>query len=224
MSNETESVAQFQEAVRITRNLIDSGSIFVLVSPIEVTDIKVQVDRESLEVTLRPTAFSYDDFNNFLGEISRLISICLEKNEDTYIESRIEYWRDEEKYDEARIANEKSKLQSKLQSVNEVLVDNRLRQRYILKQYAKSPYFTDFDWEINVKHSDAETDIVQPLPYATCQIRFAKPGAKYRFHFLEHTESVQIDWTEEEIDYVTRVFEVIKQRIQYLKGTSSNRE
>lgn len=219
MSNETEPLVRFQEAVRIARTLIDNGSIFVFVSPIEVTDIKVQVDRESLEVTLRPTPFSYDDFNNFLGEISRLIAISLEKNEDAYIESRVEYWRDEEKYDEARIANEKSMLQSKLRSVNETLVDNRLRQRYILKQCAKSPYFTGFDWEINVKHSDGETEIVQPLPYATCQIRFAEPGTKYRFSFLEHTESVQIDWTEEELDYMIRVFEVIKQRIQHLKGT-----
>lgn len=218
MSNETEPLVRFQEAVRIVRNLIDNGSIFVFVSPIEASEIKVQVDKESLQATLKPTTFSYDDFNNFLREISRLISTCLDKNEGGYIESRVEYWRDEEKYDETRIANEKSLLESKLRSVKETLVDERLNQRHFLKQYAKSPYFTGFDWEVNVKHSDGEADVIQPLPYATCQIRFVDPRTKYRFSFMEHTESVQIDWTEEEIDYMIRVLEVIKQRIQHIKS------
>lgn len=220
MSNATEPLVRFKEAVRTTRNLIDNGSIFVFVSPIERADIKVQVDRESLEATLRPTAFTYEDFNNFLKEMSRLISVCLEEDEDDYVKSRVDYWRDEEKYDEQRVANEKALLESKLQSINEILVDDSLRNRYFLKKYAKSPYFTGFDWEVNMKHSDGETDIVQPLPYASCQIRFAKPGEKYRFSFIAHTESVQIDWTEEEIDYMIRVLEVIKKRIQYLKGIS----
>jgi len=218
MSNETETPVKFQEAVKIVRNLIDNGSIFIVVSPIEISEVKVQVDKESLQATLKPTTFSYDDFNNFLGEISRLISICLEKSEDGYIKSRVEHWRDEQRYDETRIANEKSLLESKLLSVKETLIDERLNQRYFLKKYAKSPYFTGFDWEVNVKHSDGETDVIQPLPYATCQIRFADPGTKYRFSLMEHTESVQIDWTEEEIDYMIRVLEVIKQRIQHLKS------
>ncbi len=218
MSNETETLVQFKEAIRIVRNLIDNGSIFVFVSSIEASEIKVQVDKESLQATLKPAAFSYDDFNNFLGEISRFISICLDKNEDIYIKGRVEYWRDEEKYDETRIADEKSLLESKLRSVRETLVDERLNQRYFLKKYAKSPYFTGFDWEINVKHSDGAVDVVQPLPYVTCQIRFAEPGTKHRFSFIEHTKSLQIDWTEEEVDYMIRVLEVIKQRIQQLKS------
>ena len=75
MSDETKTLVQFQEAVRICRNLIDDGSIFVFISPTEASEIKVQVDKESLETTLKPTTFSYADFNNFLREISKLISI-----------------------------------------------------------------------------------------------------------------------------------------------------
>ncbi len=220
MSKEIESVEKFREAVKISRNLIDNGSIFIFVSSIEYSEIKVQVDRESLESILKPTAFSYDEFNSHLGEISRLLSVCLDNKQDSFMKSRVVEWRDEEQYDETRIADAKSVLESKLQSVIETIIDDSLRQRYFLKKYAKSPYFTGFEWEVNVKHSDGETDVVKPLPYATCQIRFIQPGTKYRFPFMEHTESVQIDWTEEEIDYITRVFEVIKQRIRYLKGIS----
>ena len=220
MGSETESIEKFREAVKIVRNLIDNGSIFVFVSPTEISEIKVQVDKESLQATLRPTTFSYDDFNNFLRETSRLISVCLENDQDAYIKSRVEDWRDDEKYDETRIANEKSVLESKLKSVNETIADDSLRRRYFLKKYAKSPYFTGFEWEINVKHSDGEADVAKPLPYATCQIRFVQPGTQYRFSFLQHSESIQIDWTEEEIDYITRAFEIIKQRIRDLRGVS----
>jgi len=217
MGNEKETLLAFQSAVGIVRKLIDEGGIYIVVSPVERTDIKLQVDRQFLEATLEPTPFSYGDFTKFLNEMSVMVSVCLEEREEIYVQRRVENWRDENNYDEPRIAEEKSLLERKLQVIKGTLIDDRLSQRYFLKDHAKAPYFVDFDWEVNVKHSDSEVDMAQPLPYATCRLRYARPGARPRFPWAQSVESIQIDWTEEEIDYIVRILGVVKERIRAVK-------
>ena len=211
-TNQEKSI--FNDAVATARMLLNDGNIYIDASPIEGVDIKVQIDKQSLEKSLKSTHFTYDDFKAFLKEISSIISACLEDREEYYINREVEFWRENDKYDDAKISMQKSLLESKYQAVKEQLIDDSLRYRYFFKKHAKSPYFVGCDWQVNTKHADSDTEMPKSLAYATCLIRYISPGKGIRFPFLPVTESIEIDCTGDEIEYIIRTLSVIKDKIK----------
>jgi hypothetical protein len=217
MEGKEVTLDQFKDAAKIVQRLVGEGKIYIAASPIERANIVVQVDKQSLEETLKSTPFSYNVFTNVLNQMSRLLSWCLDETEQIYVNSTVQEWQMGSKLDPKIIAEKKALLQEEIEVVKEQLLSNSLRERYFFKGHSKSPYFVGCDWEIDVKYSDSVANVVHAIPYVTCQIRYARPKPAGRFPWMAGWESLEFDLMEDEVDYMSRILNVIKERMHSVK-------
>jgi hypothetical protein len=99
-------------------------------------------------------------------------------------------------------------------------VDSALRRRYDLKRSSKAPSFSHVDWDIKVKYHDASIDPFDPIPYATFRISFQREFEDSAFAVLggRTFDSVQVNFSKDEIDYIGKVFVAARERLAELEN------
>ena len=118
------------------------------------------------------------------------------------------------------VPEERIDIQSAIDSVRDHLYDDHLQRRYDLKKSSKAPSFTNVDWDIKVKHYDANLESFVPFPYATFRIAFQKDFEDSPFVFFggRAMDSVQINFSIDEIDHLRRVLLRARERLEMLEG------
>ena len=111
---------------------------------------------------------------------------------------------------------EKLRIEAGLATVKAQLYDEHLQGRYNLKKSSKAPSFNSIDWDIKVKHADAQIENLKPFPYATCRISFQKDfdASPFQLFSGKAFDSAQINFSVDEITYLLRVLTTIKERLE----------
>lgn len=105
---------------------------------------------------------------------------------------------------------ERAEHRARYDAVASALVDDHLQRRYQLKRLSKAPAFADIDWDIKMKIADASVrEGFEPFPYATLKLSYDKAfedgASPYPFLADRKPESVQVNFTIDEIEYLMNV-------------------
>lgn len=218
MTNSVEErLEQFGEIVRLIRQLIEEGSIFVRMSFMRYRDITLLVERGSLQRAAESSGVDVEQVESLLEwEIPTMMLAALDEDEEAYIEFRIGRLKEkEEDVTEERVKEEREWQSGQLRLVKERLVTDELVARYRFKKDAKTPAFTAMDWEVKVKHFDSRAESELALPYATLQLTYEHgPRGLGVFPEVGGLESVEVDCTPDEIEYLIRVLGKARARLK----------
>jgi len=211
---------EFLKTLSIVEKLLRDKNIFFSISVERYPGLTLKIEEPSLDLELERESVSKTDFQSVLeAEIAEMIVMCLEGPEarQAYVKSEIDDLR-EEGYDETQLAEKKTLLEKKLEFVSTKLIDEHLRQRYLFKRRARVPVFIGLDWGINVREFDSQAEELRAFPYATIQIRYQKGVPAGPVRILLGTaaplETLEVDCTLDEIEYMIRVLSEAKSRLQ----------
>ena len=111
-------------------------------------------------------------------------------------------------------------IRDRIRKVTTRLHDDHLQHRYNLKKSSKAPSFAGVDWDIKVKHFDANVESLVPFPYATFRLSFQKEFEDTPFAFFGGRifDSVQVNLSVDEIDYLIRALHRAKERLEALEA------
>lgn len=198
---------------RVLRALVEISAMngcFILFAPPFAVAIEVR-DPKALD-SLEEQGVTKAERDNAIREISDLVVANLRGG----VEEFIEHKSTEEN------AGTAEEWRSRSDAVSESLVDDRLRRRYLLKRLSKAPAFTDIDWDIKVKVSDASEVNLQPFPYATVKLKFQREFGEDVVAWLSgrQVESVQVNFSRDELDYLIHSLELAKEALHKAEGDS----
>lgn len=202
---------QFLKSLNLLKKLKENHGVFISLTP--PMQLSFEIDREVLPRYLQEFELTQGDFQEEYVHISYLLLAVLANREENFIEFDIEH--SELEGEEADIR--KATLREQLRTVKETLLDTRLKQRYDLKASSKAPTFTSIDWDIKLKVKDAELEKIK-FPYATCRIKYQREYTDLT-SFLggKGFDSVQLNFSLDEIEYLIKVLETIKQNLQEIE-------
>lgn len=203
----------FALALRILKELSDSGNLFISLKPPFTVDF--EIPREALAQKLEPTKFTETDFRRFSDEISAMLYTTLSGEEDTYIDTRIRRSTESRELKEDDIPARRALLTEEIAMVRKELFNEHLKGRYDLKKSSKAPTFTDVDWDVKVKTHDLKLGRLN-FPYATFRITFQRNFRDDPLTFLSGPtfDSMQINFTIDEIDYLIQALEKAREYLQ----------
>lgn len=200
----------FSKVLTMLKDLCDSCELFIYFIP--PFELSFDVDRDILRKRLKESDLSEKMFSTESDHVSSLLLATLREDaEDDFIESRIK----ELKLEDEKAEQERKILREELENVRKTLWNQHLKDRYDLKVSSKAPSFMSIDWDIKLKTKDAKLQRIR-FPYATCKIAFqcefeASPLAFFGTKFFD---SVQINFTIDEIEYLMRVFATIRRHLE----------
>ena len=185
------------------------SQLFVSLSPPFAATL--EVDRTVMRDTLAQSTLSADEFKAASDEIGVILLNILNKTEDQYIFGPVG------EDDEAKAAREQRTAY--VGEVKSRLYDGYLQRRYDLKKSSKAPSFNGVDWDVKVKRFDASFEDFQPFPYATLQLSFQRDFEDSAFAILggRTFDSVQINFSKDEVDHLIRVLSRIRERLAVLE-------
>ena len=202
----------FNRTLTLLRELKEQRQLFVSLTPPFAASI--EIDREILREALVLPSDSENEFRRFADEIGSMLFALLAGADDRYVDHRMEMAGDED----GDVADRQS-LETMVSQVKQSLYDDHLQRRYDLKRSSKAPSFTSVDWDIKTKHFDANLDSFAPFPYATFRISFQKDFGDSPLMFLggRALDSVQINFSIDEIDHLREVLLRVRERLQTLE-------
>ena len=189
------------------------GDLFVVLSPPFTASL--DIDREVLQEFLDRGGVPESEFRRFAGEIGMMLAALLNGAVDEYVANPSQFLADG-----SDAFEDEEEVKAAVDRVRDQLYDDRLQQRYDLKKSSKAPSFTDVDWDINIKHFDANLADFTPFPYATCRFSFQRVFEDSAFALFggKTFDAVQINFSIEEIDHLNRVLLRIRERLQALES------
>jgi len=192
--------------------MLAKGEAFVSLSPPFWTTI--EIDRAVAVSYLKAEAS--DDFKKHAAEAGSLLAPILEGNIEGGIQTRLQQ-RATDKSATASAETYEKELREKIASVKNFLYNDHLQKRYDLKKSSKAPSFTDIDWDIKTKYADAKMETLAPFPYATCRISFQREFGGQPLNFFNAFDSVQINFSVDEIEYLRRTLTTIEERLKSIE-------
>ena len=190
------------------------GQLFIsLAPPFTVT---LEVDRVVMGKTLTQPTLTPEQFSAASDEIGLILLNVLNRTEDRYIYGPGR--RDSDEVDPETQAAQKQR-KARVEEVRSRLYDAYLQRRYDLKKSSKAPSFNGVDWDVKVKRFDANFDDFQPFPYATLRLSFQRDFEDSAFAILggRTFDSVQINFSRDEIDHLIRVLSRTRERLATLE-------
>ena len=202
----------FEQALQVLTELKAKSELFVSLTPPFYTAF--DIDQMVLAATLERYGYQEDEFKREAAQVGMALFAVLSKETESYLANAAALQND----DEAGLAEVRSRHESMLAAVRESLADDRLQQRYDLKKSSKAPGFTSVDWDVKIKHFDANQDWFVPLPYATIRVVFQKDFGESPMLFFSGRamDSVQMNFTADEIEYLQRVLTQIQRKLEDL--------
>ena len=205
---------EFEKTLAMLSDLKNRSELFIALTPPFFTTF--EIDREILKEALEQHGIMEAEFKREAFDVNRALFSILSDDVEPYIAYSVENSAGNENEDAGVLRNEYESLVSE---VKDKLVDDRLQQRYDLKKSSKAPGFTSVDWDIKIKHFDAHLDSLIPLPYATFRIAFQKDFGDSPLLFLggRAMDSVQMNFTVDEIEHLQRVLSTAQRRLRELE-------
>jgi len=209
---ETSKKSVFAESLSILVNLLNTGDAYISLSP--PFEAKFEINKDIIKKRLDELSISESDFNKETQKISSMLLPALSNEENDYIERLLSSRR----LDDKKQKEIKENLYQQISKVKECLLTERLKRRYYLKLSSKAPSFTSIDWDTKIKVGDARLDKIK-FPYATCRIKFQREfeDSPYVFFSGKAFDSIQINFTSDDIDYLIKVLETIKQKLSAIE-------
>ena len=207
-----------EEVIEVLSTLKSEGELFIALTPPFATSI--EIDRKVLDRELEKQGLTEQEFRSSINEINLILLHILNDEVTPYVNSRVQDAMDLLNEDAAR-----SQVSERVELVRSRLYDEGLQRRYDTKRSSKAPSFSQIDWDIKVKHFDAGVDLVAPFPYATVRLSFQRDFDASFLTVLGGRifDSVQVNFSKDEIDYLTRVLATAKEHLEELELMYGNR-
>ncbi|CCQ90085.1 hypothetical protein NITGR_240004 [Nitrospina gracilis 3/211] len=200
--------SEFEKILKILKELQDQENLFIsLVPPF---DISVKIDKEIRQEKLKQAEIDEKVFKNDLRKIETFILVSILGEQNSYIENVLERTN----IRGPKAEEKRKEINEAIKKVEEKLVNERLKQRYFLKASSKAPSFHSLDWDIKLKIKDAQIEKIS-FPYATCKFRYQREFSESPLNLIggKTFDSVQINFSGDEIDYLIKQLEIIKKNI-----------
>lgn len=203
---------EFEQAVSIAKELIESKDIVVIINL--PTDVGLQINKDKVVNRLSKTKFKEESFDLMLREISWITSAILDDAEEGLVKIATE------DVEESQRDKQKKIIENKIQLVKSKIVDEHLRERHTLKLITKGHSFAGLSWDIKTKHFDSRKGPINNISYTSVQFSYQRapvqaPLAR-RFMFSENIATITINFDTDELIYVIRGLEQAKQELQKL--------
>jgi len=205
----------FNVTLEMLDKLVENGDVYISLSP--PFSASFEINRDVLRKQLEDFSIAEEDFNRASRRISSMLLSILANEESDYIKAMIRSKLKGESADKRR-----KSLQEQISRVKEHLFTEHLKNRYNLKLSSKAPSFTGIDWDTKIKVGDAQLEKIN-FPYATCRIKFQREFEESPFVILggRAFDSMQINFTIDDVDYLIRVLGTIKRRLALLEGKNA---
>ena len=206
----------FERTLAMLSDLKGRSELFIALTPPFFTTF--EIDREILKGALEQHNITEAKFQREALDVSRALFSILANEVEAYIAHSVETSGDNEN-DDGDADTLRDRYETLVSEVKDKLVDDRLQQRYDLKKSSKAPGFTSVDWDIKIKHFDAHLDSFIPLPYATFRVTFQKDFGDSPLLFFggRAMDSVQMNFTVDEIEHLQRVLSTAQRRLRELE-------
>ena len=203
----------FDKSLALLSDLKNRGELFIALSPPFAASM--DIDHDVLQQALEENQILEAEFRRAASRIGNMLAATLRDSEDEFVRLSPGIGEDDE-----RDSIEVEQLREEVQKVRDQLYDTHLQQRYDLKKSSKAPSFTDIDWDIKIKHFDAKLGEFKPFPYATCRLSFQREFEDTPFTIFggRAFDAVQINFSIDDIDHVSRVLSRIRQRLEALEN------
>ena len=202
------------EALAILEQWKADSQLFISLSPPFV--VTLEVDRAVMRNTLTRSALSEHEFRTASNEVGVILLNVLNGTEERYV--RGSGMEAGDLSDSDTHASQEQR-EADVKEVRSRLYDDYLQRRYDLKKSSKAPSFNGVDWDVKVKRFDANFDEFQPFPYATLRLSFQREFEDSVFVILggRTFDSVQINFTKDEVDHLIRVLSRTRERLVALE-------
>ena len=212
----SEAQTKLTEALAVLGQWRSDSQLFISLSP--PFSVTLEVDRTVMRDTLERSAMTEQEFRAASNEVGLILLNVLNRTEERYIQTR----GAEEASDVSSLATHTtpSEREANVREVKARLYDDYLQGRYDLKKSSKAPSFKSVDWDVKVKHYDANFDEFRPFPYTTLRLSFQRDFEDSAFAILggRTFDSVQVNFSKDELDYLIRVLSRARERLVSLEG------
>ena len=189
--------------------------LFILLSP--PFRVTMEVDRVAMGEVLTQSVLSPEDFRAASDEIGLILLNVLNRTEGSYVlgPGGVDGADDED----PEIQAARKRRGARVEEVRSRLCDDRLQRRYDLKKSSKTPSFNGIDWDVEVKHFDANVHDFQPFAYATLRLSFQRDFEDSALAVLggRTFDSVQINFSRDEIDHSIGTLSRVRDRLATLE-------
>ncbi len=161
---------------------------------------------------------SQDAFEQASAKIGDMVLAILTQTEEAYANAILQELEEASDSSSESVQEEQlSKVTEQLLLVRNALVDDHLKKRYQLKISSKAPTFSELDWDIKLKTDDAKVPELPEFPYATLKLKYQKDfsGSPFALFGGNAFDSVQVNFTIDELDYLISEFTKIRERLQF---------
>lgn len=171
-----------------------------------------EINKGVLSAALADAGVTEDAFRRASSEIGEMILTTLQEAKEAFLRHETEDIADPQERED-----KKATLERRLESTG-VLIDDTVERRYRLKMTSKAPAFASIDWDLKIKTFDGKVGELR-LPYATVKISFQRhfelePETLFSRNLFD---SVQINMTSDEVEYLVREFELIRSKLNELE-------
>ena len=193
-----------------------AGQLFISLSP--PFSVTLEVDRAVMRDALASSELTEQEFRAASNEVGIILLNVLNRTEERYIQVA-----SAEESTEVSDLTTHTTPEEREANVKEVkssrLYDDYLQSRYDLKRSSKAPSFNGVDWDVKVKHYDANFDEFRPFPYTTLRLSFQRDFEDSAFAILggRTFDSVQINFSKDEVDYLIRILSRARERLVALE-------
>lgn len=201
------------EALTVLVGLKGRGELFIALTPPFL--VSLEIDRTVLRHDLSELGVDEREFRRAANQIGIILLNLLNNTLSLDDENQVAQQLGNAPSDSETAPH----ILSDVQAVQTHLMDPTLQRRYDLKRSSKAPSFSQVDWDIKVKYHDASLDPFEPFPYATFRISFQRDFEDSAFAVLggRTFDSVQVNFSKDEIDYVVKVFAAARERLADLE-------
>ena len=197
----------FRSALAILSHLLKEGDLLISLAP--PFSISITIEQTVLAPHLEAEDISEADLRAVASDASDILRALLHESVDDYISSKIE------NLDEQAHPGTEAGLKARVDAVREGLYNDHLKGRYDLKRSSKAPAFNAIDWDIKTKIADGSIPDLVPFPYATCRLSYQRNFDESVWTVLgQPFDSVQVNFTVDEVRYVVRVLQAIEARLE----------
>lgn len=223
------SLEEFEYFVTITRDCLYERIIkidFVGGAP-----YKLEVKEELLGKKLDQNEKLIKKYKAALDNIANLLTSILLSSEDEYINAKISEENEAgKKYTPAQKKKLTNEIEKKLHLVSRIMVEGKVKEKFILLATAKNSFLKSFSWEINNKIFDSKENLNgSETIYATLQLKFEKNFIPSKNRILvnyfgletkEQTTTINFDCDIDDIDELIDELNKIKRKINEKLGVS----
>ncbi len=204
----------FDQALALIADLNRAGRVFLAFKP--PFGATFEINKDVLSRAVADAGVTQDDFKRASSEIGEMILVTLQEAKEAFLRHETEDITDAQKREDTRAT-----LERRLESAG-ALIDDNVARRYRLKVSSKAPAFASLDWDLKIKTFDAKLGELR-LPYATVKISFQRHFELEPETLLSRNlfDSVQINMTRDEVEYLIREFELIRSKLNELEEARS---